>query len=965
MPFTNLAPDPEGSGRWSLAADERVKALLEVLPLCVKVLDRQGRLLDMNGTGLRLIEASSLAEAQKRHLAELVVERDRPAFTALIERVFAGEPGRLEFEIVGLRGGRRWLETEAVPLRDADGNVKALLAITSDITERRRAEAALRESETRNRIIAELVSDYAYVMRVEPDGSLRGEWVTDAFFKVFGLTLEQIRQRGGWITLVHPDDLPIALEHARRVARGSTDVAEMRWITASGEVRWLRDYARPVLDESSRVVRVYGAAQDITEQRLAEAATREAREWLSALIQSVDGIVWEAEADTLRFTFVSRRAERLLGYPLRQWTEEPDFWVRHLHPEDRERAVSYCLESTRQLRDHEFEYRMIAADGRSVWLRDIVTVVSEGGRPVRLRGIIVDITARKLAEKRLLELNRIYAVLSSVNQLIVREEDDQTLLEQACSIAVGVGGFAAACVMRLQGGRFHVLASSGASEDTLEQIRLVHEDPAVGCAFTSRAATTGERAVCNDIANDPLALAWREAALERGYRSMAAFPLKVSADWTGTLNLYSRTPGYFEGPELALLEDLALDLAFALRARALERERVRAQERLRASEERLREVQKLEAIGRLAGGVAHDFNNVLAAIVMQAELAAETPGLPESVKEDLQAIRSAAERAAGLTRQLLLFGRRQAMQPRPLDINEAVTNLSRFLQRLLGEDVRLQLDLSPGSLVTYGDPAMFDQVLLNLAINARDAMPQGGRLRIQTATEVLDEAKAGTIPDVTPGPYVRISVSDEGVGIAPDVLPRIFEPFFTTKEVGKGTGLGLSTVFGIVRQHRGWIEVDSKPGKGSTFHVFLPAAGPVLTAEQSHRAQPARGGSETILLVEDDAQVRSVARQVLERHGYSVLEAASGTDALRLYEAGPPIHLVVTDMVMPGGVSGVQLARRLRALRPGVPFVFLSGYSTELGMATAGPDEGVFLQKPFSQDQLLAAVRKALDSSPA
>ena len=964
MQFSHLAPDSEGSGRWSLSADERVKALLEALPLCVKLLDRQGRLLEMNGSGLRLIEASSLAEAQAHSLAGLVVERDRPAFTALIERVFAGESGRLEFEIVGLRGGRRWLETEAVPLRDAGGDVRALLAITADITERRQAEAALRESEARNRIIAELVSDYAYVMRAESDGSLRGEWVTDAFFKVFGLTLEQIRQRGGWITLVHPDDLPVALEHARRVARGQTDVAEMRWITASGEVRWLRDYARPVFDDSGRVVRVYGAAQDITEQRIAEAATREAREWLSGLIQSVDGIVWEAEPDTLRFTFVSQRAERLLGYPVRQWIEEPDFWVRHLHPEDRERAVTYCLECTRQLRDHEFEYRMIAADGRVVWLRDIVTVVSEGGRPVRLRGIIVDITARKLAEQRLLELNRTYAVLSAVNQLIVREEDDQALLEQACRVAVEVGGFAAACVMRSQGSRFEVVASSGTSEDTLRLIRLVHEDSALGCAFTSRAATTGERAVCNDIASDPLALPWREAALEQGYRSMAAFPLKVSADWVGTLNLYSRTLGYFEGPELALLEDLALDLAFALRARALERERVRAQERLRASEERLREVQKLEAIGRLAGGVAHDFNNVLAAIVMQAELAVETPGLPGSVKEDLQAIRSAAERAAGLTRQLLLFGRRQAMQPRPLDINETVTNLSRFLQRLLGEDVRLQLDLSPGSLVTYGDPAMLDQVLLNLAINARDAMPQGGRLRVETAAEVVDEAKARTIPDVAPGPYVRISVSDEGLGIAPDVLPRIFEPFFTTKEVGKGTGLGLSTVFGIVREHRGWIDVDSTPGKGSTFHVFLPAAGPVLQADQSQAAQPAPGGSETVLLVEDDSQVRNVARQVLERHGYRVLEAASGVDALRLYESSQPIHVVVTDMVMPGGVSGAQLARRMRALQPTLRFVFLSGYSTELGMA-AGPDEGIFLQKPFSQAQLLEAVRKALDSASA
>jgi PAS domain S-box-containing protein len=695
MPFDQPAPRPQGSPGWPLAAVESVTALLEALPLCVKLLDREGRLLEMNRTGLSLLEAESLAELKGRSLAALVVEQDRPAFSDLIERVFRGESAQLEFEIVGLKGTRRWLETQAVPLRDASGKVLALLAVTADITSR----------------------------------------------------------------------------------------------------------------------------------KLAQEATREAREWLAALIQSVDGIVWEAEADTLRFTFVSQRAERLLGYPLRQWTEEADFWARHLHPEDRERALSYCLQCTAELRDHEFEYRMLAADGRTVWLRDCVTVVAEGGRAVRLRGIIVDITARKLAEQRLLELNRVYALLTAVNQLIVREENDQALLEKACALAVELGGFAAACVMKRNGGRFEVVASAGASEEVLAQIRAIHQDPALGCAFSARAAESGERAVCNEIATDPLALPWREAALAHGYRSMASFPIVVSRDWIGVLNLYSRLAGYFEGPELALLDDLALDITFALQARALARERSQAQEQLRASEQRLRQVQKLEALGRLAGGVAHDFNNVLAAILMQAEMALETAELTESVRDDLRGIHAAAERAARLTRQLLLFARQQGMEPRPLDINEAVANLSRLLQRLLGEEVRLQLDLFPGALVAHCDPAMLDQVLLNLAINARDAMPQGGCLRIETDLETLDEARASSLPDVTPGQYARISVSDDGVGMAPDLLPKIFEPFFTTKEVGKGTGLGLSTAFGIVRQHGGWIDVDSTLGKGSTFHVFLPLSG--------------------------------------------------------------------------------------------------------------------------------------------
>ena len=384
----------------------------------------------------------------------------------------------------------------------------------------------------------------------------------------------------------------------------------------------------------------------------------------------------------------------------------------------------------------------------------------------------------------------------------------------------------------------------------------------------------------------------------------------------------------------------------------------------RQLEQQLRQSQKMEAIGQLAGGVAHDFNNILASILMQVELTAEAKDLPEIVREDLQQIRAAAERAARLTRQLLLFGRRQVMQPRELDLNEIVTSLTKMLQRIIGEDVRMQLNLHPAPLMTRADAGMLDQMLLNLAVNARDAMPGGGRLVIETASKVAEEHLPEIYTEVVAGRYVWLSVSDTGCGIPSEALPHIFEPFFTTKEPGKGTGLGLATVFGIVQQHHGWIQVQSEPGKGTSFQIFLPESAGKL-AEDVRATQPApRGGTETILLVEDDSSVRLLTRVVLERAGYRVLESPDGAEALKIAEQHQDsIKLLLTDIVMPEGVSGRDLAARLQARNPKLRVVFTSGYSADIGGRELCLQEGQnFIQKPSPPQQLLETVRQCLDS---
>jgi PAS domain S-box-containing protein len=382
-----------------------------------------------------------------------------------------------------------------------------------------------------------------------------------------------------------------------------------------------------------------------------------------------------------------------------------------------------------------------------------------------------------------------------------------------------------------------------------------------------------------------------------------------------------------------------------------------------ALETQLRQAQKMEAIGQLAGGVAHDFNNILTVIQGSASLLLN-PQLKPAEKSDCshQIIR-AAERAAGLIRQLLLFGRKQVMQPVNLDLNEVVGGMTRMLKRILGEDIALRSDFAPSLPPVFGDAGMIEQVVLNLAINSRDAMPGGGRLAIATGAETLDERQAQLNPDASPGPHVWLAVSDTGCGIPPENLPRIFEPFFTTKDVGKGTGLGLATVYGIIQQHRGWITVDSEPGKGSTFRICLPAAAGARAGEKPPALQlQLPRGTETVLLVEDDLPVRLLVGNLLQRCGYIVLQAESGAAALRIWrEHLEKIHLLLTDLVMPDGVTGRQLARQLQSEKPDLKVIYTSGYSAEAGEGPALIDGVNFLQKPYPSGKLAKTVRNCLD----
>jgi PAS domain S-box-containing protein len=625
-----------------------------------------------------------------------------------------------------------------------------------------------------------------------------------------------------------------------------------------------------------------------------------------------------------------------------------------------------------------------------------------------------------------------------------------------------------------------LVSHAGASEDTLAILKEIIGDGHLpyGCLFTAQTLQTGRRSVCNDIAHDPQAESWREAALQREYHSMVTLPIKSGKKVIGVFNLYAREQNFFDDQELDLLDESAMDISFALEVSRHEEERRRVEEAntllataveqslemtmitdVRANivyvnssferitgytkqevlgqnprflksgkhdaafyrqmwdtlltgnvwagrvinkkkngtlyeedltispvrdgggkifnyvsvkrditqqvalENQLRQSQKMDAIGHLAGGIAHDFNNLLTAIHGNASLMLGDDLHSVEIADCSQQIMEAVDRAAGLTRQLLMFSRKQVMQSITLDLNDVVVQITKMLKRILGEDICLTSTYGVDLPTVRADKGMMEQVILNLAINARDAMPEGGKLNISTAIVTMTPKKMAQPYDPEPRQYVRLEVADTGCGITPDHLSLIFEPFFTTKPVGKGTGLGLATVYGIVEQHQGWIDVASEVGKGTTFRVYLPAVDEsVVQPKAASGLSSLPTGTETILMVEDDPSLRPLVSRILERCGYTVLCAASGPDALQVWqEHRDAISLLLTDLVMPEGMTGLELAQRLLKERPRLKVVYTSGYPARAG---DGPPlmEGVnFLQKPYSTPNLAQTVRNRLD----
>jgi PAS domain S-box-containing protein len=656
-------------------------------------------------------------------------------------------------------------------------------------------------------------------------------------------------------------------------------------------------------DNLARLVpAIHRSLRDVADRRArqeAEAALRESETKFRQMAENTDDVVWMCSADLKMVHYVSPAYEKVWGSSTDSLYARPEQWVEAVVSEERERVRAVFSGLATNQASVSVEYRIVRPDGSIRWIHDRgYPVLDDNDRVIRLAGIATDITERRKAEEERLRLS--------------------TALDQAAESIV---------ITDLRGIILYV-------NPAFERIT----------GYSRREAIGKNANLVNSGRHD-----------DEFFRKMWQTVTRGEV-WHGHI-INRRKDGTFyeEDATISPVRDTAGKVVNYM---AIKLDVTREME----LENRYRQSQRLEAIGQLAGGVAHDFNNILTSMLMQIELARMEDGLPAEVEANLKQINEDANRAASLTRQLLLFSRRQIMQSRDLDLNEVITNLAMMLRRIIGEDVHLQLNLHPTPLLSHADPGMIDQVAMNLAVNARDAMPQGGRLVIATSEITVDADLARQQPDASPGRYVCLSVADAGCGIPPEILPRIFEPFFTTKEVGKGTGLGLATVFGIVKQHRGWLTVNSKVGEGTTFKVFLPALDAAV-AETSEPVAKPRGGTETILLVEDDAAVRKSTVTILRLRGYRVLEAGSGPEALKIWrDQRDGIALLFTDLVMPGGLTGRQLAASLQAEKPGLKVIFASGYSAEIaGREIQLQDGENFIQKPVYPDNLLRTIRDCLD----
>jgi two-component system cell cycle sensor histidine kinase/response regulator CckA len=658
------------------------------------------------------------------------------------------------------------------------------------------------------------------------------------------------------------------------------------------------------------------------EGRRAATALREAEAKYRQLVEMVPAISYVSIVGAFGpFLYISPQVKTILGYEPQECLADNRFWWDHLNPDDHATALAENDWNEGAL--YRVEYRMRARNGREVWLRDEAVIVFDPQTGERLmRGLLVDVTERKRAELALQRSEENYRMfVTQSSEGIFRTEHEPpvpTHLPVDEQIALS-------------------MASSRIAECNDSMARMY--------GLSSASELQGKRVSELLIADDPVNREFLGDFIRSGYRVTD----KESHEFDSQHRLK-----IFRNTIVGIVEHGHLVRTWGIQRDITESRRL---------EEQLRNAQQMEAIGRLAGGVAHDFNNILSIIMGHGELLLATPGLGDRARNGIEQIRRAADRAASLTQQLLAFSRKQVLQPKVLDLNACVSDVQKMLSRVIGEDIELVASLHPSLAWVKADPGQVEQVLMNLAVNARDAMPHGGKLAMETANLNLSSEHARQL-DLAPGNYVTLAVSDTGHGMDSATLAHIFEPFFTTKAMGKGTGLGLATVYGIVKQSGGGIFVESEVQQGTCFRIYLPAAERETPKPLASTRERVAGGSETILLAEDEPGLRELTRIFLESYGYKVLEAAGAHQAIHSAEIfSGPIHLLLTDVIMPG-ISGPQLADRILASRPNTKVVYMTGYTDDMVVQHRVLEPGVeLLQKPFSKLDLAQKVRSTLDGS--
>ena len=706
-----------------------------------------------------------------------------------------------------------------------------------------------------------------------------------------------------WQSLLHQDDVANTLRAFQDHIAGHTDSyeAEYRVKAKSGVYRWVSARSKVMeRDADGRALRVTGTFQDITDRKKTELSLRENEERYRIVADFTYD--WEYWVDSEgNFLYVSPSCERITGYSAEEFINDPDLMNRIIHPDDRTGMLNH-YHKVRKVNPHgagKRDFRIIRRDGETRWIAHVCQPVQDQeGQPLGRRGSNRDITNRKRYE---LAQKRLF-----------------TAIEQATD---------AIFITDLQG-------------------NIQYVNP----AFERITGYTKE-----DVHGEKPSL-FRSEEYDAVYIQRLQETLARGENWGGRLTKRRKdgTP-YEEDVTVTPVRDASGTIVnFVGVKRDVSREAQLQRQLLQA--------QKMEAVGTLAGGIAHDFNNLLQAITGYSELlmGGKKQGDPEF--DDLKRIYDSSKRGADLVKSLLLFSRKVQPELRPVDLNHEIVEVQKLLSHTITKTIKIDLRLSGKLESILGDTSQIGQVLMNLGVNARDAMPDGGTLTIETTNVQLDKDYCAVHPEVEPGPYVLLAVSDTGQGIDKETLSQIFDPFFTTKEVGKGTGLGLATVFGIVKQHGGQITCYSEPGQGTTFKIFFPAIQTEKTSETQIQDAPIQRGTETILLVDDEESLRKVNSRILDKYGYRVIMASNGKEALETYEKeGEGISLVILDLIMPV-MDGKKCLEEILRVNPNAKVIIASGDSE------SGPADGTmavgaksFVQKPYDIRELLTTIREVLD----
>ncbi len=840
---------------------------------------------------------------------QIINEETREAAADPVKKVLrlGAVTGLTNHTLLLSRSGREILISErAAPLRRPDDSLEGIAVVFRDVSESRKAETELHKRLELQEQITRIVNTapaVIYSFRRRPDGTTCFPFASPAIEEILGFSAEELTQDGTLaFAHIHPEDLARVLASTEESAHDLTVWrCEFRILSPTRGEIWMEGRSVPERETDGSTL-WYGFFNDITERKQNEAAIQRSERKFRSYVENAPVAVFVADAEG-RIVEWNPASIELFGY---ETPELQSLKVLDLHPEQDREQILGVLATLRKYGRAEGEYRCLRKNGQEIWV--LLRAVSlDGGYSL---GFLQDITERRRGEQDLRESRQRLQFAMDAGHLGVWSYDyitNEVVGDDRCREMFGVGPTEEVTFQRF-----------------IDCIDPEVRDEVLRSVDRERLRQEGQLAIEYRIKLPDGRERW---ILARGRATAAA------------------------GGDLVRVDGLVMDIS----------EQRQAEAKVRQLEEQFRQAQKMEAVGRLAGGVAHDFNNLLMVIQGYTEMLRDELPDAGNGKRYSEEVLKATSRAAGLTRQLLAFSRKQVLCPVVLNVNRVVQETSKMMTRLLGEDINFALDLTPSLWAAEADEDQMGQVLLNLAVNARDAMPHGGALTISTRNVSVGSGGVEQRSWIGAGDYVALTVCDTGVGMDEKIKEHLFEPFFTTKEAGKGTGLGLATVYGIIQQSNGYVWVDSKPGQGACFTIYLPATSKKVPEQFSGTREQNPRGSETVLVVEDETSLHGTLLEFLAGLGYTVLAAKSPQEALAMAcQRQGVIELLITDVVMPG-MYGTNLAVKLRELRPGIQTIFMSGYVNDAEVRSAmTKSSSAFLQKPFTLHTLAQKIREVM-----